>query len=259
MSVKKGMLLMANFDEDIKRITNEILQDGTVDKIIREKITKGFETAIDSAFSFGKLRDAIRKRTDEVLVPLIEKYDMKEYIVKLDTVLSEIVNSTALTDNKRILANFKNLMIEPERKTITVTELFEEYKKFVAKKMDTYGRDVVIEDTAYYEPMSVEFEITKEEDRPWSSFDRAVLELSVAEEDQQEKLNRSIRLEHYKNGKEGWDIYTEFNPDITSLRYLDDFDVYLLKLQRARVKLIADKKYDNDSVDSENEPEAIYE
>lgn len=250
---------MTNFDEDIKRITDEIMKEGTLEQIIKEKITKGFESAIDSAFSFGKLRDAIRKRTDEVLVPLIESYDMSEYIVKLDTVLTEIVNSTALTDNKRILANFKSLMTEPERKPITVTELFEEYKKFVATEMDTYGRDVVVEDTAYYEPMEVELEIIEEKDRPWSSFDRATLELSVTEEEQQEKLNRSIRLEHYKNGKEGWDIYTEFNPDIASLRYLDDFDVYLFKLQRARVKLIIDEKYDTDSVDSANEPEATYE
>ena len=250
---------MANFDEDIKRITDEIIQDGTVEKIIKEKITKGFESAIDCAFSFGKLRDAVRKRTDEVLVPFIESYDMSEYIVKLDTVLTEIVNSTALTDNKRLLANFKSLMTEPERKLITVTELFEEYKKFVAKEMDTDGRNVQVDDGVYYEPMEVELEIIEEKDRPWSSFDRAVLELSVAEEDQQEKLNRSIRLEHYKNGKEGWDIYTEFNPDITSLHYLDDFDVYLFKLQRASVKVIIDIKYDNDSVDSENEPEATYE
>ena len=37
---------MTNFDEDIKKITDEILQDGTVDKIIRENIIKGFELAI---------------------------------------------------------------------------------------------------------------------------------------------------------------------------------------------------------------------
>lgn len=250
---------MANFDEDIKRITDEIIQDGTVEKIIKEKITKGFESAIDSAFAFGKLRDAVKKRIDEVLVPLIESYDMSEYIVKLDTVLTEIVNSTALTDNKRILANFKSLMTEPDMKTITVSELFKEYKKFVAKEMDTDGRDVRVDGGVYYEPMEVNFEVIEEEDRPWSSFDRAILELSVDEEEQQEKLNRSIRLEHYKNGKEGWDIYTEFNPDITSLRYLDDFDVYLFKLQRANVKVIVDKKSDWDSVISENEPEATYE
>ena len=249
---------MANFDEDIKRITDEILQDGTVEKIIREKITKGFEAAIESSFSYGKLRDAVRKRIDEILVPFIEGYDMKKYIVKLDTVLSEIVNSTALIENKKILENFKNLMTEPEMKTITVSELFKEYKKFVAKEMDTDGRDVQIDDGVYYEPMEVNFEVIEEEERSWSCFDRAILELSVDEEEQQEKLNRTIRLDHYKNGKEGWDIISEFNPQITSLRYLDDFDIFLLKLQRANVKVIVDKKSDWDSVISENEPEATY-
>ena len=250
---------MANFDEEIKRITDEIIQDGTVEKIIKEKITKGFESAIDSAFSFGKLRDAIRKRTDEVLVPLIESYDMSEYIVKLDTVLTEIVNSTALTDNKRILANFKNLMTEPDMKTITVSELFKEYKKFVAKEMDTDGRDVQIDDGVYYEPMEVNFEVIEEEDRSWSYFDRAILELSVDEEEQQEKLNRTIRLDHYKNGAEGWNIITEINPGITSLRYLDDFDILLIRLSKGMVKLIIDEESDWDSVISENEPEATYE
>ena len=194
-----------------------------------------------------------------MLVPLIESYDMSEYIVKLDTVLTEIVNSTALTDNKRILANFKSLMTEPEMKTITVSELFKEYKKFVAKEMDTDGRDVQVDDGVYYDPMEVNFEVIEEEDRSWSCFDRAILELSVDEEEQQEKLNRTIRLDHYKNGKEGWDIISEFNPQITSLRYLDDFDIFLLKLQRANVKVIVDKKSDWDSVISENEPEATYE
>ena len=250
---------MANFDEDIKKITDEVLQDGTVEKIIKEKITKGFETAIDSAFSFGKLRDAIRKRTDEVLVPLIENYDMSEYIVKLDTVLTEIANSTALTENKKILENFKNLMIEPDMKTITVSELFEQYKLYVAKEMDTDGRDVQVDDGVCYAPMEVNFEVVEEEDHSWSRFDRATLELSVDEEEQQVKLNRTIKLDHYKNEKEGWDIISEFNPPIKSLRYLDDFDIFLLKLQRANVKVIVDKESDWDSVISENEPEATYE
>lgn len=250
---------MANFEEDIKKITDEILQDGTVDKIIRENIIKGFELAIERSFSYGKLRDAIRKKIDEVLVPFIENYDMGEYIIKLDTVLSEIVNATTLVENKKILENFKNLMIEPEKKTITVSELFKQYKLYVAKEMDTYGRDVQIEDTVYYEPMEVSFEIKKEQERSWSCFDRAVLEFSVAEEEQQENLNRTIRLDHYKNGAEGWDIITEINPEIMSLMYLDDFDILLIKLQRGMVKLIIDEESDWDSVISDNEPQATYE
>lgn len=250
---------MANFDEEIKKITDEILQDGTVDKIIRENIIKGFELAIERSFSYGKLRDAIREKIDEALVPFIENYDMGEYIIKLDTILSEIVNSTALVGNKKILENFKNLMIEPEKKTITVSELFKQYKLYVAKEMDTDGRNVQIEDTVYYEPMEVSFEVKKEQERSWSCFDRAVLEFSVAEEEQQENLNRTIRLNHYKEGAEGWNIIAEINPEITSLRYLDDFDILLIRLSKGMVKLIIDEESDWDNVISENEPEATYE
>lgn len=97
---------MANFDEDIRRITNEVLQDGTVDQIIREKVTDGIKGAISDSFGYGKLRNAIKERVEQVLVPFIEKYDMSDYIVKLDTVLTEIVNQTALVDNQKALTEF---------------------------------------------------------------------------------------------------------------------------------------------------------
>lgn len=45
---------MANFDEDIKRITDEVLSDGTVDQIIREKVAEGIEKAVSSSFNYGK-------------------------------------------------------------------------------------------------------------------------------------------------------------------------------------------------------------
>lgn len=133
---------MANFDEDIKRITDEILSDGTVDHIIREKLTKGIESAISNSFSYGKLEKAIKERVEQVLVPFIEGYDMSSYIVKLDTILTEIVNKSVLVDNKKLLENFRFLMEEPDVTEIKLTDLFMEYKKFVAKNMDTSGRKV---------------------------------------------------------------------------------------------------------------------
>ena len=44
-----------------------------------------------------------------------------------------------------------------------------------------------------------------------------------------------------------------------SLRYLDDFDILLIKLQRGMVKLIIDEESDWDNVISDSEPEATYE
>lgn len=142
---------MANFDEDIKRITDEILSDGTVDQIIREKVTDGIEKAIASSFNYGKLEKAVKERVEQILVPFIENYDMSAYIVKLDTVLTEIVNKSNLVDNKQMLENFQYLMKEPQITEMKLTDLFKEYKKFVARNMDTYDRKVEWDESPVYE------------------------------------------------------------------------------------------------------------
>lgn len=149
---------MANFDEDIRRITDEILSNGTVDQIIREKVADGIEKAIASSFNYGKLEKAVKERVEQVLVPFIENYDMSAYIVKLDTVLTEIVNKSNLVDNKQMLENFRCLMKEPQITEIKLTDLFKEYKKFVARNMDTSGRKVEWEESPEYEAMTVYFE-----------------------------------------------------------------------------------------------------
>ena len=175
---------MANFDEDIKRITDEILSDGTVDQIIREKVTGGIEKAIASSFSYGKLEKAVKERVEQVLVPFIENYDMSAYIVKLDTVLTEIVNKSVLMDNKQMLENFQYLMKEPQITEMKLTDLFKEYKKFVARNMDTYGRKVEWDESPEYEAMTAFFEFEEDRERIWSSFKYATIDFTVEESKQ---------------------------------------------------------------------------
>lgn len=252
---------MANFDEDIKRITEEVLGDGTVDKIIREKVVKGFESAIADAFRWGDLEKAIKARVTTVLVPFIEQYDMAEYVVKLDQVLTEIVNQTSLVDNKNILEGFQFMMTEPQAKEVKISELFSEYKKFVAKNMETSGRKVTYDsDTPEYEPMDVAVVLEEEESRSWSSFKYATLDFSVDDDEQESELNRTVRLSRWNNDKKsGWEIRTECNPAISSLRHLDKFDLLLVKLQRADVRLIVDVDSDDDYVYSDAKPEPTFE
>lgn len=251
---------MANFDEDIKRITNTMLEDGTVEDIISKKIAKSFEEAIDSAFRWGDLKKTIEKRITEILVPYIENYDMSKYIVKLDTILSEIIEQTALSENKKLLENFKHLMLEPTVKTVTLSDMFEEYKKFVAAEMDTAARDIDFDNgEPEYIPMDVRCYFEKEEERIWSSFDWASIEFGVEEKDQEETLNRTIKLTHYKNDKDkAYGFTYETNVPVDRLKYLSDFDIYLLTLSRANVKIVIDKEDIMDEVYSNTKPELSY-
>jgi hypothetical protein len=252
---------MGNFDEDIKRIAEEVLNNGTIDKIIREKVQKGFEEAINSSFKWGELEKAIKARVESVLVPFIEGYDMSAYIVKLDTILTEIVNKTTLQDNKEILENFQFMMVEPEAGEIKLSDIFKEYQKFVSRNMDTSGRKVVWEtESPEYEAMEVYLEFEEEEERAWSSFRHATLELSVKEEEQEDELNRTVRLSRWeKDRKQGWEIRTDCAPEIYSLKNMDEFDLLLAKLQRADVRVIVDIDCDEECVYSDDKPEPTYE
>ena len=253
---------MTNFEQDIQRITEDVLQDGTVEKIIREKIQKGFENAIEDLFKWGELKKAVENRIKEVLVPFIENYDMSDYIVKLDTVLTEIVNNTALADNAKIIGNFKNLMIEPKQEVVTLKEIFAEYKQHVSEYMDTCGRRVDSDDgEPEYEPMGVTAEIIEDEAKSWSSMESAVLKLGVDEENQQDDLNFSIRLTRWKFDKEkgkGYEITCDGKLDIKGLRRMSDFEVYIQRLARADVRLSDNDRYESDEVYSVNKPEATF-
>lgn len=253
-----------NFDEDIKRITEEVIQDGTLEQIVREKVINGFSEAVDSAFRWGDLNEAIKKRVKETLVPIVESYDMSDFAAKLDMVLVDIVSHTSLVDNKKILGNFQELMTDPEKKQITLEEIFKEYNKFVAENVETYGLDVIHEDEPVYEAVETCIEIEEEENGRWytSYFDHAHLNLRTDgnNNDDNEKLGFHIRLSRWKQDKEpGWEIDCDFSPNVMGLSRISDFEVFLLKLQRAGVRIVDTETYAVEDVTPNQRPEATYE
>ena len=84
--------------------------------------------------------------------------------------------------------------------------------------------------------------------------------LEELKEEQQEELNRTIRLSKWDGDrKDGWEIRVDTNPNLNSLRNLHEFDLLLFKLQRADVRIIADELSDEDYVYSDTKPEPTYE
>lgn len=249
---------MNNFEEEIKRITDEVISDGTITDIIREKVVNGFKGAIEDAFRWGSLKKMIEKRIEEIMVPYIENYDMSEYLVKMDSILTEIVNKSVLVENKTILENFKYLMTPVDRETITIDEIFDEYKKYVAKNMDTSSRDVCDDDPEEYVPMEIQYELIEEDDKSWLSSEYAKVEFSVAEEDQEDELNFTLELRRYKFDKSGkWKIRPCTHIDLSTLSRMDEFEMYISKLHRSEVNIVIDSRGDSDEAYSETKPEYV--
>lgn len=106
-----------NLEERITNAVMEKLTDGTVEELVKKNIESAINKSLEDTFSWsGAGKKMIDEKVKEVIVPVIERHDFNQYIVKLDSILTEIINQTSLADNKEILENFKALMVEPGEK-----------------------------------------------------------------------------------------------------------------------------------------------
>ena len=244
--------------EELLKIAQESLSSDEVTEIVKEKFMKALGSAIEDAFRWGDAKHAIEDKVKEVMVPYIEQYDFSEYLPKLDSVLTEIVNSDFCIGNKKILENFEKLMLKPEQKEIKLTELFKAWVKQCEKDIDTDGLDIDYDDGVSYQSVDCEMRFELEDKPSWSSCQRAVI---TFENEHDEKLNVEIPVSKriWNNGKEEpytLSIYKDLM--ISSLRGLSEFDVLLLRLSRAGTAIIIDKEYYDSCICPEKEPEASF-
>lgn len=244
--------------EELLKIAQESLSSDEVSDIVKEKFKNALASAVEDAFRWGDAKHAIEDKVKEVMVPYIENYDFSEYLPKLDSVLTEIVNSDFCIGNKKILENFKELMLEPEQKEIKLTDLFKAWVKQCEKDIDTDGLDIDYDDGVSYQYVDCEMRFELEDKPSWSSCQRAVI---TFENEHDEKLNVEIPVSKWiwDSGKEEpYTISVCKDLMISSLRNLSEFDVLLLRLSRAGTAIIIDKESYYDYIQPEAEPEASF-
>lgn len=244
--------------EELLKIAQESLSSEEVNAIVKEKFMKALGDAVNDAFRWGDAKRALEDKVKEVMVPYIENYDFSAYLPKLDSVLTDLVNSEMLMSNKKVLENFQELMTEPEQKEIKLTELFEAWIKQCEKDIDTDDLDIDYDDGVSYQSVDCTMRFELEEKQSWSSVQRAVI---IFENEHDEKLNIEIPVSKWiwnARKEEPYTLSIASNVMVSSLRRLSDFEVLLLRLERAGTAIIIDKEYDDNCIQPEKEPEASF-
>lgn len=244
--------------EELLKIAQESLSSDEVNQIVKEKFHKALGDAIEDAFRWGDVKHALKDKVKEAMVPYIEKYDFSSYLPKLDSVLTELVNSDTCMGNKQILENFKDLMTEPEQKEIKVTDLFKAWIKQCNKDIDTDDLEIDYDDGVSYSCVDCEMRVEELDKPSWSSCQRAII---TFENEHDEKLNIEIPISKWvwDSGKEEpYTLSISNDVRISSLRRLNPFQVLLLRLERAQTAIVIDKDYEDDYIYPEKEPEASF-
>ena len=244
------------FEERISQAVSGKLNDGSIDELINNKLEEAVAKTLDDTLGWnGKGRELLKSKVEDILIPCIERHDFNQYLVKLDTCLTEMINNTSLADNKTILENFKGLMKEPEFKTIKLSEIFEKYCECVASNVNTSNLEAVCEDgEPYYEHVSATLDVNCES-RKWfsSSSEDCIVTLNC---DEDPDLNCEMKL--YRNESDRiWRILKCCGSvDINTLRYMNGFEVFMHMLERAfiRIELDTHGEYYRD-IEPEEKPE----
>lgn len=248
-----------NLENSVKDVIANKLADGTVEKLIGEQLEKGIEKALDHLFgSYGDVTKVIEEKVKSVMVPYLENYDYSQYIVKLDCVLTEIIDKTT-ADNRKILNNFKELMsVDTSIKVIKVSDLFTKWCEYVEKNVDTTDLEVDYDDGPHYESVEVNYSFEETEKRGWLKHESGRI-LFECEHD--EKMNICIDLSRWDDihKKDQWTFEFEKDCNLSSLRYIDEFKLYLMALKQANVYIEIDTDYEDDSITPKKEPEAYFE
>lgn len=229
-----------NLEDNIKDCISKELEKGIVEKVIASKLEECISSALKDMFSWsGEVRKVIDEKIKSVMVPYLENYDYSKYIYKLDSVLVEVLKNTAL-ENKKLLENFKELMTNEEGlKNIKITDIYTKWYEHCIKEID---RDKIngYDYEGGYINTSLEIE---EVSSSWSDYEKHIVRFECEED---EELNVEFLLIRWKKYDKGHKLQWKKTTELNSLRGLDLFDMFMMKLDQAYADIEIDKDSSND-------------
>ena len=244
-----------NLENSIKEVLEKKLTDGTIEKMVEEAIEKGVKEALSSLTGYnGAIKNVVEEKMKETIVPFLDSYDYSKYLITLDMTLTNLLKEISF-DNRKIIENFKDLTSKEDiKETITVTEIFEKWCEFVEKNVETDGLDINHDDEPHYEYVDVSGEIEEMKGRNWSIYQYKKLFLECEHD---KEMNFEIMFRQWN--EYGWEIdYETKNIDLTSLRRLNSFEIFLLKIKQNGTKIIMTGDYFEESIRPEEEPEPYF-
>lgn len=240
-----------NLENRIMKSVTEYLESDKIETVVNDAMDK----AVDELFnSYSGLGSVIKNTLKEQMTPIIESHDYSEFTLKLDHVLQSVLKEQAGETNK-LLENFEGV-VKSYPKSITVTDIFNEYCKHASLKVDTTELEVDYDDEPLYENITCNVTYTEQERSIYSSRDSSgILEFSCEQDD---SLNFSLSVSKW-SWEENYHVNSDITTKIDRLKYLSSFETFVLGLNLNHVGIVLDD-YDitDEDVEVEEHPEPNY-
>lgn len=248
--------------ELINKVFEEKMQDGTIEKIVAAKIDELITDICRSQMRYdGPARKAMEEKISPLILQAIERSDMSNMVTKITMLINAGMKGSDLEQYHDTLDAVRGLFgandhvkALREKKVVKLSEIFEEYKKYLQYiyDRDDFDADYITDDgETVTAPIECAMEVAAEENRwTWRKPGYEV-ELSTDKSDDQ-KHNKSgdIRFKlnwNYDNTK--LYLYADLGSlSLSDLRNCPPFILYLATIEREYVPVEVDIENDDDVV-----------
>lgn len=222
-----------NVEERINKKMEELLASDYIEKQVEESFKKAVDKTLENLTGwYSPVQKLIEKSLKEAMVPIIESYDYSKYVTKLDKTL-DIILKEQLMENNTILKNFKKSLEEVPKK-VSIKDMLKEYAKYLDSEIDRDDMNYD-EEGNYY---SIDCDVSVEKVGYFKDKTQLVFTNEVDSD-----LNYTVNLTTYRlNGHTEVDMGGSL--DLKRLRFLSEFAVYLINLERCGTEITWDSEYE---------------
>ncbi|WP_253200717.1 hypothetical protein [Clostridium sp. CF012] len=231
-----------NLENGIKDIIGKKLEDGTIEKLVSEQLELGIKRSLEDILGhYGDVTKIIEKKIKEVMIPYLESYDYSQYIVKLDSVLVDVLKDSTL-ENRKLLENFKELMtIEENLKDIKITQIYKKWCEYCTEKIDSEKIDGYDYEGGYINTSLDVEEVSSD----WSNYEKHIVRFECEED---KDLNIEFILTRWKEFDKTHRLDWKKTNELSSLKHLNKFDMFMMKIDQAFSKIEIDDSSTNDEI-----------
>lgn len=215
-------------EELIKKVYEEKLKDGTIEKIIEDNISKLVDNCCYDLFSYnGVIRKQLEQKLGEVMSNIVERSDFSQYVQKLTYIINKVLPDTAVSDYKRISKSIEEICgqkVMARNSTIKLSEIFKKYCETIKEECFSTS------------DFSWDYEFEEE-----NGVSEADLTLKVENKYNQisffidcDELDYNYRFTIKKDGDH---LNYDKNFKISDLRYMNKFETFLIMLTINEIKI----------------------
>lgn len=222
---------MDSLENNIKSCIEKEIEKGIIEKVIAQQLEQCIEKSIKDMFDWGgDIKKVVEKKIKSVMVPFLEEYDYSQYIIKLDSVLTDVLKATTL-ENKNILTNFKDLITEIP-KEIKMSDILKEWVKHCRENIEESKIDMDSEGGYITVTLS-----SNKIGLFYSACEKYIITLECEED---EKLKYEFEIYRFPDINANFSTYSEEIYTLSSLRTLNEFEIFMLKVAQGHHNIILD-------------------